>query len=412
MAVRLFHGVWVADYRDQWDKRHRERPEGTFDNKALQKLAAQELLAKRLGEVEQATYHPQTRHRTFRALCDHFLANRVFNTASTEREYVASVECYLAPYFGPQKLQSIKPEHVDAFRKSLTIGYAPPILEALAKRVRTDRLARARAVQKRKRLSNASINKHMRHLHTLFEYACDRRWVDYNPVNCRALPTAPRNVVMSIEETRRVMAELKGPPRDANGVLTAPSANWSLMIRLAIFTGMRQGEILGLQWHDLHASKAALYVTRTWKDGAYHPPKTQNGYRWVEVPAALMDELRLWRTELRNIKVSVEGHDPMFPTAGGKAQSHANVLQRGWYPALKRAGIYDWKTKNGKPVRFHDLRRTAVSLMRDLGVTEGDISATTGHSIAVMRAVYSHPLPKERRGGTDAIAAALAVLKS
>ncbi len=43
--------------------------------------------------------------------------------------------------------------------------------------------------------------------------------------------------------------------------------------------------------------------------------------------------------------------------------------------------------------------------MRDLGVTEGDISATTEHSIAVMRAVYSHPLPKERRGGTDAIAA-------
>jgi len=46
--------------------------------------------------------------------------------------------------------------------------------------------------------------------------------------------------------------------------------------------------------------------------------------------------------------------------------------------------------------------------MRDLGVTEGDISATTGHSIAVMRAVYSHPLPMERRGETDAIAAALA----
>jgi hypothetical protein len=46
--------------------------------------------------------------------------------------------------------------------------------------------------------------------------------------------------------------------------------------------------------------------------------------------------------------------------------------------------------------------------MRDLEVTEGDISATTGHSIAVMRAVYWHPLPKERRGGTDAIAAALA----
>jgi len=61
------------------------------------------------------------------------------------------------------------------------------------------------------------------------------------------------------------------------------------------------------------------------------------------------------------------------------------------YPALKRAGIYDCEAKTGKHVRFHDLRRTAVSLMRDLGVIEGDISATTGHSIAVMRAVYSHP---------------------
>jgi hypothetical protein len=37
--------------------------------------------------------------------------------------------------------------------------------------------------------------------------------------------------------------------------------------------------------------------------------------------------------------------------------------------------------------------------MRDLGVSEGDISATTRHSIAVMRAVYSHSIPKERRGG-------------
>jgi integrase len=83
------------------------------------------------------------------------------------------------------------------------------------------------------------------------------------------------------------------------------------------------------------------------------------------------------------------------------------VLERGWYPVLKRAGVYDWRTKVGKAVRFHDLRRTAVSLMRDLGVSEGDISATTGHSIAVVRAVYLHPLPKERRGGTDAIAAAI-----
>jgi hypothetical protein len=50
-----------------------------------------------------------------------------------------------------------------------------------------------------------------------------------------------------------------------------------------------------------------------------------------------------------------------------------------------------------------------VSLMRDLGVSEGDIPATNGHSITVVRAVYSHPTPKERRSGTDAIATALEI---
>lgn len=155
---------------------------------------------------------------------------------------------------------------------------------------------------------------------------------------------------------------------------------------------MRQGEILGLQWHDLHATTGALYVSRAWKDGAYSPPKAENGVRWVEVPKDLMDELRRSQTELRNIGVSVEGHDPIFRTSGGRPHTHANVLQRGWYRALQRAGIYDWKSKTGKHVRFHHLRRSAVSLMRDLGVSEGAFSATSGHSIAMMRAVYSHPM--------------------
>jgi hypothetical protein len=68
-------------------------------------------------------------------------------------------------------------------------------------------------------------------------------------------------------------------------------------------------KLIYLQWHDLHATNGALYVSRAWKDGAYSPPKTENGVRWVEVPKTLMDELRRWQTELRNIKVPVEGHD-------------------------------------------------------------------------------------------------------
>ena len=175
------------------------------------------------------------------------------------------------------------------------------------------------------------------------------------------LPAASRKVVLSDEELRRVLASTEGPPRDASGVLTAPSPNWALILEVAALTGMRQGEILGLQWHDLHASADALYVERTWKDRQCDPPKTDNSKRWVEVPPSLMVELRTWQTELRNIGASVEGHDPVFPTRSGAPHTPANLMHRGWYPTLKRAGVYDAATKTGKHVRFHDLRRTIVT---------------------------------------------------
>src|SRR5580704_173860 len=77
-----------------------------------------------------------------------------------------------------------------------------------------------------------------------------------------------------------------------------------------------------------------------------------------------------------------------------------------WYAVYGDSLEHDETPSRPAPDALERIARDA-SMTPDMRVSEGDVSATTGHSIAVMRAVYSHPMPKERRGGTDAIAAAL-----
>jgi integrase len=409
-CVRKHHGHWVAEFRDPSGKRRRERPKGAFSNKALEKRAAEELLARRKQELSMHTYDFESTTRTFADLWKQYRANKAWGRPGSEKDMSGPVENYLLPYFGWMPLRSIRPDRVEAYLKALTVRPLPDcIVEALKNRREEKPMKRTSRARKAVLApGHATINRTLRNLRTLLTYAEKQAWVDRNAASLvEQLPARSRDVVLSVEELKRVLASAEGPPRDANGVLTAASPNWALIIKVGAFTGMRHGEILGLQWHDLHASENSLYVVRTSKGSYTNDPKTERGKRWVEVPPALMSELRTWQTELRNIGVSVEGHDPIFPTRNGKAHSISNSLNRGWYPALKRAGVYDKKTGAGKYVKFHDLRRTAVSLMSDSGISEGDISATLGHSIATMRAVYSHPMPKKRRGGTDTIASIL-----
>lgn len=63
----------------------------------------------------------------------------------------------------------------------------------------------------------------------------------------------------------------------------------------AVFTSMRQGELLGLQWGDVNWSSHQIHVRRAWKDGVFTQPKTRNSQRRVDVPDVLLHELKEWR---------------------------------------------------------------------------------------------------------------------
>ena len=86
-----------------------------------------------------------------------------------------------------------------------------------------------------------------------------------------------------------------------------------------------------------------------------------------------------------------EGRDLVFPNGVGTVQSADNLVKRGFYPALRRAGL--------RKIRFHDLRHTFASLMFHNREPVTNVSKTMGHaSPAITLSIYAHMIPTEDDG--------------
>lgn len=117
-------------------------------------------------------------------------------------------------------------------------------------------------------------------------------------------------------------------PDEVRRVVAASEDHHRLLIQAAAFTGMRQGELLGLRWRDIDWSSRQIHVRRAWKDGAFTQPKTRNSQHRVDVPDFLLHEPKKWR--LRCPKGEL---DMVFSNGAGNPETPANVLQCGFYPA-------------------------------------------------------------------------------
>lgn len=164
------------------------------------------------------------------------------------------------------------------------------------------------------------------------------------------------------------------------------------MISFAVFTGCRMGEILGAAWGHMDWKSGQFHVRRTYKEGQFQKPKTRTSYRRLTLPTFLLNELKVWR-----LAYPISQYDLVFPNLDGQPMSHANLLQRGFYPALRRAGL--------RRIRFHDLRHTFASLMISNGEDVVRVSRLMGHAnAAITLNIYSHMIPREHDPSGDRLA--------
>jgi integrase len=168
------------------------------------------------------------------------------------------------------------------------------------------------------------------------------------------------------------------------------------LLVLALATGMRQGEILGLRWRDIDLASGQIRVQNQMRQGELAELKTEQSRRVVALPWIARQAL-LEHRKSRPVPMS----DYVFTSRRGKPIL-ANYVRRHFKSLLTQAEL-------SPSTRFHDLRHTAVSFMLNEGIQLHEVSRIVGHSgVQVTANVYGHLSPERRREAADALNGVLA----
>jgi integrase len=164
---------------------------------------------------------------------------------------------------------------------------------------------------------------------------------------------------------------------------------------LALTTGMRQGEILGLNWKDVDFDHGVVRIRRTLRairgKFQFADPKTASARRQITLSQIALDVLKQHRVRQNKERLALGSAwdtslDLVFPNQLGRPISSTNLVKRSFHPFLKKAGLPD--------IRFHDLRHTCATLLLRANVNVKIVSEMLGHSdIGVTLRIYSHVIP-------------------
>lgn len=284
---------------------------------------------------------------------------------STYQDYRYHIDAHIVPLLGKMMLRDLDPRAVDAFTRALTE-------KGLAART-----------------SQYSYSV----LRRALQFAVDWKYIPANPASSR-MRAAKRQQKRELSRIRFLT------PDEARAFLQAVRGDrYEALYVLAITTGMRQGELLGLQWPDidLEAGKLtifrSLHRTKRRRDpGDETPwfqlrhPKTAGSRRTLEIPPVTVEALRAHAVRQHQQRMladsSWQEQKLTFTTRVGTPVDTTNVLH-GFQKILSGAGL--------PKMRFYDLRHTHASLLIAQGVHPKKIAERLGHaSIKLTMDLYGH----------------------
>ncbi len=172
---------------------------------------------------------------------------------------------------------------------------------------------------------------------------------------------------------------------------------------LAIETGMRPEEYLGLQWKDINFENKSLSVRRALvvkKGGGFifTEPKTKKSRRSIPISNTLIKNLKAHRRkqleERLKLGANYQTFDLVFASEIGTPLLHGNLLRRHFKPIRDKANL--------PKIRLYDLRHTTATLLLSAGENPKVVSERLGHaSIVLTLDTYSHVLPSMQKNATS-----------
>jgi len=279
----------------------------------------------------------------------------------THEEYAMQCRNHIIPFMGAIKLKALNAPMIQSFYNYLQ-----------SQTTKDNKPKRA--------LSAKSIKNVHGILHKALEKAVVLDMIRTNPSNACTLPNVVKKEVI---------------PLDEQGIATfldvVKGHRYEHLYKIALFTGMRQSELIGLMWSQVCFNTSVITVDKQLqrkkeKNGEYFISTTKNNKtRRITVASAVMDilnELKTMQDKFRDEYNVIPVDDYVFTDIYGKHYSHKSVIM-----CFRRL-----VSKMGLPAtRFHDLRHSYAVISLEAGDNPKTVQENLGHhSVAFTLDVYGH----------------------
>lgn len=342
---------------------------------AKNKTEAQKELALFITEIETGQALSAKKMR-FRDYADFWINNYAIPNLSpkTYERYKSMLKARILPYLGNMYLDKFQPMQLMYLYQELS--------ESTYVRKNVTH-----------RLSSKTVLEHHRLLHSMLQQAVYWQMIPYNPAS-RVRPPKAKKPNINFYDDAQTIALIKA--------LEGEELKFRVIILLTIFTGLRRGEVLGLEWQDINFKNSSLTVRQASQYvssiGIYtKDPKTETSNRIISIPESIIKLLKEYQKEQLKSRLRLGDKwletDRLFVQWNG-APMHPDTITK-WF----RQFLED---KNLPHITFHGLRHTHATLLISQGLDVRTVSNRLGHAqTSTTLNFYAHAFAKMDREASD-----------
>ena len=318
-------------------------------------------------EIEQFGLQERPDRIRFAAFCETYLEIKKSTLAPTTFPFYESVvRDMLIPMFGTLRMRDIRTHHVQQFIQYLYND-------------------RPRGDGAEGHIAPATVKRYTTVLRSILTLAYKMEYIDEDVGVSRRIefPKAdtPEVEAFTMEEVTDILQAAESEPLQIRA-----------LVEVALFTGLRRGEIVGLKWDDVDLDKRLLSVKRS----IYKPkdqkalekaPKSKCSIRTIAIPERLCDTLRAYK-EHQDRHASFIGH--AWQNLGYIFTEEDGYVMNPHTPTKQFSKFL--KRHNIRHLKFHGLRHTSATMLLANGCDIKTVSVRLGHSDIETTNIYVHAL--------------------
>ena len=294
---------------------------------------------------------------------------------STYNRYLGMLNSRIIPYFSHFHVDKIKPTDIMQF------------YDLLSRDTQIVRRKNNNGKKTGKPLSSKTIVEHHRLLHAMLQRAVYWQMIVANPAERVQPPKTkkPKRKYYDDEQSKTLVSNLME--------LTEDQFKYKVAIILTVFTGVRLGELMGLEWSDINFKDGIVSINRSSQylaeKGVFtKTPKTESSIRDVAIPefvVTLLEEYKYWYDNQKALFGELwYDSNRLFVQTDGKPM-HPSTISKWFEKFVEQIGL--------PVINFHGLRHTNATLLIAQNIDVSVVAARLGHAqITTTYNFYVHPI--------------------